>query len=403
MNADVLVIGSGVAATGAALAAAARGKKTTLVRGGSGATVLGTGAIDHDPWELGRPIAPLDEAVKKALDALDLFDTPDRGALLATTAGVLRPARGHDRALLDLAKLPEGAVLVPRCDRQGWDATALARSFGEASKAKTRGLTFAAIDVQILRMREERSMPDGEIAKRHDDPERLSWLGERLKDFVARGTFVGVLLPPWLGVTRPLAAELSRVVGLPCGEAIVGLAGAPGQRFERARERALGAAGVHGVHGWGASVDAREGELVLTLESGEEIDARAVVLALGGLVGGGLVYQPSAAMAGAVDLPSRSRVTFRTGLVTPGTIGARGKPLDTPGTLFGGAPETLSAPFTDDPIFDRAGLLVSETGAIHAAPRGLFAGGDLVADQPRTFLAALASGVRAGEAAAEHA
>jgi hypothetical protein len=80
-------------------------------------------------------------------------------------------------------------------------------------------------------------------------------------------------------------------------------------------------------------------------------------------------------------------------------LGAHGRPLDLPGSLFGVAPESLAWPLARDghATMDRVGVLCDEHGRVAA---GLYAAGELVADAPRTWLAALESGARAGAAAA---
>jgi hypothetical protein len=138
----------------------------------------------------------------------------------------------------------------------------------------------------------------------------------------------------------------------------------------------------------------------LRLES-QDVDADVVVVAAGGLVGGGLEYQPSEAMLAAA-LPPEARHAFRCTLDGPLPLGAHGRPLELPGSLFGVAPEGLAWPLCRDgnATMDRVGVLCDEHGRL--AP-GLYAAGELVADAPRTWLAALESGVRAGAAAARDA
>lgn len=401
----VVVIGGGVAGTAAALGAARAGSRVTLVAGGTGATVLSSGALDFVPWQSEGARAEdrdLDGDARAILDALGGYLVTSSSMILATTAGILRPARGADRAALDLAKLGPGALLVPRSDHHGWDAVTLARSWSDSRLARAHGWTFVAIDAQITRYRDERPLRDPEIAARHDDPARLAWLADRLREALARGgPFAGVVLPPWLGVDAPRAEALSERVGVPCGEAVTGLASAAGIRFEHARERALGAAGVEILGAWATSAAPAGAGWSITVD-GEAIAGDAAVLAAGGVLGGGLVYEPSASMFGTA-VPAYARPTFRAVIDAPGVVGVRGKPLDLAGSLFGAPPEALAWPFTNEPLLERAGLLVGSDLRVLGAPPGLFACGELVADLPRAWLAAFVSGVRAGAAAAASA
>jgi len=392
----VVVVGAGVAGTAAALAAARAGARVTAVDGGTGASALATGALDL----VDRPASPraardaLPGAARGLLDALGGYVLPEGGALLLTTAGVVRPARGHDAALLDVAPLAGRRIGVVRCHRPGWDADALAHAWGDA---------YAPLDATVLRHADERVVPDADFAARHDDDARLAWLAERLREAIAPGArgWCGLVLPPSLGVERPRAAALSSRVGLPCGEPVAAPGGPSGLRFERGRDRALSAAGVEHVRARVASVQPAGDRWRVSADDGRAFDARAVVVASGGLVGRGLEYAPAETMH-ASALPPLSRPPVRLALDAPLAVGAHGRRLDVPGTLFGPAPESLAWPFARDPLLDRAGVLAGEDGAARGA-RGVFVAGDVVADAARTWLDALAAGARAGAAAAQHA
>src|SRR5208282_133147 len=101
-----------------------------------------------------------------------------------------------------------------------------------------------------------------------------------------------VLLPPSLGVERARATALGDLVGLPCGEALGAPGGPAGLRFERARDRALAAAGVVRVEGRAVRVSPAEARWIVWSGDGS-LEADAVVLAVGGLIGGGIAYDPS--------------------------------------------------------------------------------------------------------------
>ncbi|MGD0529384.1 MAG: FAD-binding protein [Polyangiaceae bacterium] len=397
----VVVAGAGVAGTAAALTAARGGARVVLLDGGTGATTLSTGAIDDAPW--GRAavaVTPVSPAARAVLDALAGYAVPAAGARLATTAGILRPARGLDLALLDLAPLAGRRIGVVQCDRPGWDAAVLARAWADAGD---RGDAFAPLDAAVLRHVDERLIPATDFAARHDDEGRLAWLAERLREALAGAGagFDALILPPSLGVETAKAQALSALVGVPCGEA-AGLPGGPsGLRFERARDRALAAAGVIRMEARVAAV-VRHGDRWRVALEGDEpaMEAVAVVLASGGLVGGGLEYSPAEAMPAGV-LPPASRPPFRLAFDVPAaTLGAHGRPLDLPGSLFGIPPESLAWPFAPDAAMERAGVLVDADGR---AAAGLYAAGETVADAPRTWLRALESGARAGAAAARDA
>jgi glycerol-3-phosphate dehydrogenase subunit B len=135
------------------------------------------------------------------------------------------------------------------------------------------------------------------------------------------------------------------------------------------------------------------------LESGEPLAADTVVLATGGLVGGGLAYSPIASILAAEPHAAAGALLHAT-LDAPVIVGAGGHPLEPPSSLFGGAPETHAWPYVGESLLERAGVLVEEGEPARGAPPGLVAAGEIVADRARTWLGALAMGVSAGRAAA---
>jgi glycine/D-amino acid oxidase-like deaminating enzyme len=386
---QVLIIGGGVAGTAAALAAARPGVRVTLVDGGPGASTLATGALDALPWHRAQAQPePIASSSRKTLEALGGYLLPDSGARLLTTAGIVRQARGHDAALLDVGRLTGKRIGVVACDRPGWDAAALARAWGAH---------YEPVDAAILRHVDEHVLPDADFATRHDDEARLQWLADRLRETLARvgENMAAFVLPPCLGVERARAQRLSELVRVPCGEAIALPGGPSGLRFERARDRALDKAGVERASHRAISV-VREGDRWrVAMRDGSAAEGDGVVVATGGLLGGGIEYAPADSVI-ASALPPSARQPFRLTIDAPMALGSGGIPLERPGSLFGKAPESLAWPFVRDALMDRVGVLADAEGA--AAP-GLFVAGDLRADRPRTWLDVLATGVAAGAAA----
>jgi glycerol-3-phosphate dehydrogenase subunit B len=401
----VVVVGAGVAGTAAAIAAARAGREVTVLDGGTGASVLATGALDFVPWDQ-APATPtaLSLDARAVLDALGAYVVGESSARLLTSAGVVRPAQGRDAALLDVAPLAGRRVGVVRCPRPGWDAEALAKHWGRA---------FVPIDAQVLRHADERMIPDADFAARHDEDARVGWLAERLRDALARApegdSIAGLVLPSSLGVENPRGQALSDRMGIPCGEAISLPGGPSGLRFARARDRAFATAGIHRVIGRvtrAAHTDLERGARgsngnpwSVSTDGGQVFEACAVVLATGGLLGGGVDYAPSEPIP-ASGLPPIARIPVRLTLDATVELGAFGRPLEAPGSLFGIAPESVAWPFALDGALERAGVLVADDGACVRAEGGLYAAGELVADAPRTWLRALASGARAGTSAA---
>jgi glycerol-3-phosphate dehydrogenase subunit B len=413
LSRHVVVVGAGVAGLAAAWSARRAGHEVTVVGAGAGATALGSGAVDDVPWEQIVPAArvlgeepprwaPLLAAeVADFAAALGLWDVPAaERPWIATVAGRLRPARGRDRALLDLGGLEDALVLVPRADRAGWDADALAMTLASSHFARIKKLAFHAVDLAVLRFDDEHRIGDADLAARHDDEARLGWLAGRLRaGLSANGRARAILLGPWLGAAAPRAAALSAEVGLPCGEALIGAGSPAGLRFEAARDRLLEAAGARQVRDRATRVAMGSGGgLAISLARGEApLVADAVVLAIGGLVAGGVIYAPPEHAAGA-DLPPGGKVAFELSVDAPVVLSSggasrmgivasmHGPELDLAAWPFGGRPGAL----------ETVGVLCE--GA--RAGEGIYAAGDVIAGRPRTVLEAVVSGLAAGAALA---
>jgi glycerol-3-phosphate dehydrogenase subunit B len=415
MSHRVAIVGSGFAALAAAHAARTAGAEVTLVRGGSGAASLYAGAADDALWDelerasarVGAPAlaSALDEATVAFATDLGLWFLPAAGEplpRLVTTAGVVRTTRAYDTSLFDLARARGRTVLIPRADRAAWDADSLVRCL--RAEVGDGGTTFEAIGVPVLRFDEERDIVDVDLAARHDERARLSWLAERLAPEIQRRGHArtAVLLGPWLGAMRARADDLSDLLGVPAGEALAATSGTAGQRFEAARDRLLASLGVHVLSGWAETIApvAGRGSCTIAIAGREALVADAVVLATGGLVGGGVRFEPPEHAAGAEGAERiRSPLSLR-----PAVTGAR--------LSLGRDPGPASS--THGPVFDehgwpmgeragaieRAGVLVDAAGLV--AP-GVYAAGDVTFGERRTVLAAVRSGLRAGRLAADGA
>ncbi len=403
----LVVIGAGVAGLAAAWSARRSGREVTLVGKGAGASALGSGAIDDVPWEqLARGAHALGEAPPRAaqplspeaaafVTELDLWGVPAaERPWIATVAGRIRPARGRDRALLDVGWQEGALVLVPRADRADWDADALAATLAVDPFAQARRLVFRAVDVPVLRFDDEHRIGDADLATRHDDPARLAWLAERLRTGLSSVAGAGaILLGPWLGASAPRAEALSAAVGLPCGEALAGVGSPAGLRFEAARDRLLGTLGVARVRDQVTRVSRAATFTVSLARAGAPLGADAVVLAIGGLASGGVVYAPPEHLAGTA-MPPAAKLPFALSLDAPVLLSADGTTrLDTISSMHGPELDVSAWPIDGRPgALEVVGVLCADG----RAGDGIYAAGDVVAGRPRTVLEAVVSGLAAG-------
>jgi glycerol-3-phosphate dehydrogenase subunit B len=302
-------------------------------------------------------------------------------------------------------------VAVPRVDRSGWDADSLAACWSDDAFARRHKIRFVALDAALLRYIGEDRIADADLAERYDDPSRLAWLAARLREAFARtGLEPGaVILGPWLGLNRGGAEALSGLVGVPAGEALAGTGSPTGLRFARARDRLLKGAAVtvqrHRVTELCAD-DEGEGRWSVTLdESDGPLRFDRVVLACGGLIGGGIVYDPLESHTG-TDMPEKNRPSFRLSFAIGGALpedgrlffAAGGARLGVTSSMYGLDLDQAAWPSAGSPgLLESVGLHCDEAG--NATP-DIAAAGDVIADRPRTLLAAVRSGLQAGARAA---
>jgi glycerol-3-phosphate dehydrogenase subunit B len=288
---------------------------------------------------------------------------------------------------------------LPRVDRPAWDADAIAVARARSPVARARNNRLKVTEVPVLRFDDEHRAADADLAARHDNGERLGWLAGRLREGLAlvEGTR-GILLGPWLGAAAPRAEALSATVGVPCGEALVGAGSPAGHRFEAARDRLLDALGAKSIRDRALRVARSDGEgdgsrFTITLAGGASVHADAVVLATGGLAGGGLIYAPPEHGA-RVSLPPEGKVPFELSAEAPVALSfGRSERLGIVGSMQG--PELDLVAWPQD---GRAGALEAvgvQCEGVLAAP-GIAVAGDLVAGRPRTVLEAVTSGLAAG-------
>src|SRR6185436_2060873 len=176
-----------------------RGRDVVLLWDGAGASSLYSGALDRQDWDGPADPRPVAREVDEFLQALDCWAPPEGvGARLATSGGLLRPARCHDRALLDLEPLRGRRVDVVDAPRRGWDAADLARAWSVSSWARLTRTEFRVLPVRLPDGESLRFLPEIELAARADDPGWAAALGEALR--TAGDGEAPLLCGPWLGL-----------------------------------------------------------------------------------------------------------------------------------------------------------------------------------------------------------
>jgi glycine/D-amino acid oxidase-like deaminating enzyme len=383
----VAVIGGGVAGTAAAWALRRLGVDVTVIHDRAGASSLYSGALDDAPWEEAAADSPLDSDSLAFAVAVEAWSVGTKSARVATYEGVLRSARGRDSSLLDLAPLAgkRVAVLATRVD--GWDAAALSRSLGAsawAARTQTRFQTVAADGGAFDGAR--RASPY-DVAALLDEPSRLKRLAESLRG--APGSGDAWLLGPWLGTHPGVGETLSSLVGKPCGETTSPPGGPAGARFDASRDVLLANIGALLRRERVQSLEQRGTRFLVAGNAGgltaNDAGFDAVILAIGGVVGGGVV------LAGTGSEAAAFRPCVRVGV----ELGFGGRPF---GTSSDGGVDFATLGLQ---TLERVGILTE--GSLARGFRSLFVAGDSVADAPRTALGSARSGFAAARAVASMA
>jgi anaerobic glycerol-3-phosphate dehydrogenase len=379
MTPSLLVVGGGAAGTAAAWCAARSGIEVTLVHHVPGATELYSGAVIREPP---TPVLTMDDDVRGFVRALGLWSVEPRGHRVATGSGVVRVAHGVDHALLDLEPLAGLRIAVAEVEREHYDGKSLACALGASPWARETRTRFDPVRVDLLRREQERRYTHHDFAALHDSAERIEWLAERLGR--ASLSHDAWLLGPWLGLEPGAIAHLRLALLRPVGETTSLPGGAAGDRFRHARDQLLAQAGVRVMRARVCRLCLEEGIWRAELEAPETrtLEASALVVAVGGLVSGGIELAPPESMGPA----------FRLSLSLPIALGLDGRELDTVCTLHGPVLDRLGPG-----VLDRVGVL-TEGSAVRGA-RQLFAAGACMADRPRTVLEAAESGIAAARAA----
>ncbi len=298
------VVGAGFAGLAAVDALLERGRTTELFSVGVGASALGSGACDFTPWyqlaARGTPRAgALDDRGTQLLQRLGYT----LGATsVATTAGLVRPAHGCHQLVLNLERAAGRIVGVLDVGRADWHAVRLASELAREAWSQRTHTRFVPIELHGMFDSAERALPLAAFSRLLDIPERAAAWGRAMAQLEMTQTTLGALLcGPWLG-TEPNELLPFSPGKLLIGETLSPPEGTIGERFVRSRAALLGAWGVALRAERVLRLEARPRAVLLCaqdehgVESSQEYEA--VVVATGGLLGGGLSFESADASGG---------------------------------------------------------------------------------------------------------
>lgn len=377
----VLVIGGGFAGLGAVWAARRAGSEVAWISGGIGASALYSGIVDGGAF---------DAETEELAGALGLVLSPTPRAV-ATREGVVRVAAGRDAAMLDLEALSGRCIAVADLGRDDWDAPLVAKSLQESAWARRTGTRFVVHRIGALVSGAERRIAGHDLARAFDAPERITALTRMLQDPAPAD---GWLLGPWLGIETPAARIASEVLGVIVGEVSSGLGGAAGARFSHKSSVLLGGLDVVTLETRALRVSRSDGRasgvplIQVDLQSGALVHARAVVLAIGGMIGGGIAL---------AEVGAERFAPWELSLEAPVIFELDGEIADGASSLAGLSFERLGLG-----ALQRIGVRARRDLRLHPGV-SLYGAGEILAGRPRTVLSALSTGILAGKNAAREA
>lgn len=323
LSAEVVVIGGGLAGACAAWSARAAGREVLLVARAPGASAVSSGCIDLAQADGDLPVGEaaaalshrpdhpyallgtrLGETIDAALLLLRTWLAPlglegassaaGRNLWLLTPLGKAKPSALAQRPIAqgDLRTLPPGARvgIAALCGAQAFEARLVAKGLDELLRPGARAV---ALDVDFYTQRSDAQRTVAQIAADLDRPGRRAQLGAALAR-AARAASATHVFVPTVGLADAVAAqaELCQAAGLPVFELLGAPPSVPGLRLQRALDAGLDAAGVQRVQGVAERASDGGLQIVRGTEC-EPVRSKAIVLASGRFLGGGIVAHPS--------------------------------------------------------------------------------------------------------------
>jgi glycerol-3-phosphate dehydrogenase subunit B len=310
---DVLVIGGGMAGAMAALEARRAGLNVMVVRRSLGATAMSSGAINLtgvDRWlqlKLGdhqAAVATLSEALAAfkehaGASKLSFQGQLNKEMLLINPYGTFTRAQVCLESMAggDLPQLLDASILfVGVRGYSDFDAAHVARSIVAVSKTiwADNSLKTVPVEVDFPRVRRTGNLNGFDLAQLLDSEAVASEFAQRIATAADLSQYTHVALPPVVGMVDPqkTITQIQTLLGKPCFETVSLPPSVPGNRLQRALDRAMQEAGIALIHAAAGGFECAD-DRVNRVQARQkaalyQFDARTVVLATGKYIGGGI-------------------------------------------------------------------------------------------------------------------
>lgn len=336
-NSDVLVVGSGPAGLFAALVAAQRGKTVRIVTQGAGSLaicgsnidVLGYAQgqrIDEAPWAAIAQLAPEhpyslvgEHSIRSALHCISTLcakaGSPlghadeEKNTLVPSIVGTLKPSWLCPAVAQGNSLLAARRVLVAGIEGfKDCHPVLVARQLKRYPELKQA--SFQTVNLIMPPQPRKRTLSPLDVARFVDSPEGLAWLCRSLRPYASTADVL--VLPPVCGIEHSgsVMAALSEEMHCPVIEMLSIPPAVGGLRLRAILCRELAALSVNIVEN--ATIIRAETAskqclaLISKGTSGERrYTAKHIIIATGGILGGGLNVSPTAAQESifGIDLP----------------------------------------------------------------------------------------------------
>lgn len=328
--AEITIIGSGMAAVAAVVAAREQGEEVTLCKGSPGATALSSGAWDiagdplrhaHTPWDnVPSPLQNLQnliernpfhpyrllqtdanefqQAVDKVSRALSyrLTGSLQEGFLALTPMGTLKATAfvPHYNGMGNLLKMSGGRLLL--VGFKGINSFFVASAAPLLQEKLKRNTSSNPPDVSAVEIFPDlRFTSPFELASRLDGPWQEAF-HQKILELVQEHRPTHVALPPVMGIkgSAQILSRLYELTGVRCFETLALPPSVPGLRLQNAIDRYL-QEGCRVITGRVSGVTRGDGT-VKALQCTHEgktatVEVKRVILATGKYIGGGLTKE----------------------------------------------------------------------------------------------------------------
>ena len=292
MSERLIVVGAGLAGLSACAQALMEKWNVTLIDGGAGASAMMSGAADLYPWKRQESVVHREEGrLSQRLESAEMFlrslktFRPGTNHVI-TGASLIRPTRAVGRGVLGLKEFAGKLIGIADVRRSDFRAAQISSDLSSQPWATATGTRFQSVQVRNVFSEHELDYPQAHFARLLDKERRPRFAAQLVKIKEETPEIAALVVGPWLGER---GADEDWI--LPVGETLSPPDGSFGVRFELDRAAWISRNEVEFISGEVNQVRRAGSEISVVSKSKDgmvqEFFCDAVVVATGGLIGGG--------------------------------------------------------------------------------------------------------------------